>query len=117
VTATEQTLRLIGTTRESRPGRKPASLLVPNRVDPQLHHHWIAEAGIADMAERWAPVVREDADHAEAVATGQWTGHHAPDSPATTDILALADALEEHFGIERRRPVAAAPVAPAKLPA
>jgi Flp pilus assembly CpaE family ATPase len=67
------------------------------------------------MVERWAPAVRQHADHGEAVASGQWTGEYAPDSPATRDIEALADALEELLAIERRPRADAAPAAHATL--
>lgn len=109
--ATKQTQRMIRMTRESRPGRKPRDLLVPNRVDPQVGAHPGALAVPVEMAERWAPALRQHADHVEAVARGQWTGHYAPDSPAARDIQALADALEGVLGIERRLPFEAAPAA------
>jgi chromosome partitioning protein len=115
VTATRQTLRMFRMTRESRPGRKLKGLLVPNRVDPQHHRGPVPEAALAEMAERWAPAVRQHADHVEAVASGQWTGASAPDSPATRDIQALADALEELLAIERRPDAEAAPAAHATL--
>jgi chromosome partitioning protein len=108
--ATEQTLRMVRMTRESRRGGKPKGLLAPNRVDPQLGHHSGAQAAPVEMAERWAPSIRQHADHVMAVAVGQWTGAYAPDSPATLDIQALADALEGLLQLERRLPVAAAPV-------
>jgi chromosome partitioning protein len=108
--ATKQTQRMIRTTRESRPGRKPNALLVPNRVDQQLGHHPGTQAFPAEIAERWAPAVRQHVDHVAAVAAGQWTGQYAPDSPATLDIQALADALEVVLQIGRRLPAAAAPV-------
>jgi chromosome partitioning protein len=107
--ATKQTQRMIRTTRESRPGRKPRGLLAPNRVDPQLGPHPGSQAAPAETAERWAPAVRQHVDHVEAVAAGQWTGEYAPDSPAALDIQALADALEGVLGIERRTPFEAAP--------
>ena len=108
--ATKQTLRMVRMTRESSPGRKPKCLLAPNRVGPQLGHHPGTQASPAEMAERWAPAVRQHPDHVMAVAAGQWTGAYAPDSPATLDIQALADALEGLLQIERRFPAAAAPV-------
>ena len=115
VAATRQTLRIFRMTRESRPGRKPGGLLVPNRVDPQRHDRPVTDAALAEMAERWAPGVRQHADHAEAVARGEWTGQYAPDSPATRDIQALADVLEELLAIERRPRTEAAPAAHATL--
>ena len=107
--ATKQTQRMIRTTRESRPGRKPRALLVPNRVDAQLGHDPGTQAAPAEMAERWAPAVRQHAHHVEAVAAGQWTGEYAPDSPAALDIQVLADALESVLGIARYTPFEAAP--------
>ena len=109
--ATKQTQRMIRMTRQSRPGRKPRDLLVPNRVDPQVGDHPGRLAVPAEMAERWAPSLRQHADHVEAVARGQWTGQYAPDSPAARDIEALADALEGVLGMERRLLFEAAPAA------
>jgi chromosome partitioning protein len=111
VAATRQTLRMIRMTRESRPGRKPKGLLVLNRVDAQSCVQPATEAALAEMAERWAPPVRQHADHVEAFATGDWIGGHAPDSLATLDILALADALEELLGIEQGTQLEAAAAA------
>ena len=108
--ATMQTLHMIRTTRESRPGRRPTGVLTPNRVEPQRHDRLVPEADLAEMAERWAPAVRQHGDHVEAVATGQWTGEYAPDSHATRDIEALADALEDVLALERR-PADAPPAA------
>jgi chromosome partitioning protein len=107
--ATKQTQRMIRTTRESRPGRKPKALLVPNRVAAPIGHDPGAPASPVEMAERWAPAVRQHVDHVEAVAAGQWTGEYAPESPAALDIQALADALEGVLGIEPRTPFEAAP--------
>jgi chromosome partitioning protein len=108
--ATKQTLRVVRMTRESRPSGRPKGLLAPNRADPQLGYHPGTQASPADIAERWAPAVRQHVDHTMAAAAGQWTGAYAPDSPATLDIRALADALEDLLQIERRLPAAAAPV-------
>jgi chromosome partitioning protein len=107
--ATKHTQRMIRTTRESRPGGKPRALLAPNRVDPELGQHPGAQAAPAEMAERWAPAVRQHVDHVAAVAAGQWTGEYAPNSPATHDIQALADALGGLLGIERQIRFEAAP--------
>ena len=104
VAATKQTLRMVRMTRESRPGRKPKGLLVLNRADAQRRDQPATEAALAEMTERWAPPIRQHPDHVEAFATGDWIGGHAPDSPATLDILALADALEDLLGVERGVP-------------
>jgi hypothetical protein len=102
---------MIRMTRESRPGRKPKGLLVLNRVDAQRCEQPATEAALAEMAERWAPLIQQHADHVEAFATGDWIGGRAPDSPATLDILALADAVEELLGIERGAQLEAATAA------
>jgi chromosome partitioning protein len=101
VAATKQTLRMIRMTRESRRGRKPKGLLVLNRADAQRGDQPATETALAEMTERWAPPIRQHSDHVEAFATGDWIGGFAPESPATMDLLALADALEELLGIER----------------
>jgi chromosome partitioning protein len=107
--ATRQTERMIRTTRDSRLGRKPRALLVPNRVDAPPGHDPGTPATTVEMAERWVPAIRQHVDHVEAVAAGQWTGEYAPDSPAALDIQALADALEGVLAIEPRTPFEAAP--------
>jgi hypothetical protein len=101
---------MIRMTRESRPGRRPKGLLVLNRVDARRGDQPATEAALAEMTERWAPPVRQHADHVEAFATGDWVGGHAPDSPATLDILALADALEELLGVAQGTQSEAAPL-------
>jgi chromosome partitioning protein len=115
VAATRQTLRMIRMTRESRPGRKPKALLVPNRVESQRGDQLGTEAALSEIAERRAPAIRQRAEYAEAFAMGDWIGRHAPASPATLDILALADALEGALEIERRVQVEAAAVARATV--
>jgi chromosome partitioning protein len=107
--ATKQTQRMIRTARESRPGRKPKALLVPNRIDAPLGHDPGTPATPLEMAERWAPPVRQHVDHVAAAAAGQWTGEYAPGSPAAFDIQALADALQVVLGIEPRSSFAPAP--------
>jgi chromosome partitioning protein len=101
VAATEQTLRMIRITRESRPGRKPKGILVPNRVESQHGEQLGTEPVRNDMAVYQAPAIRQRAEHIQACAIGEWVGRHAPASPAALDILALADALEGVLGIER----------------
>jgi chromosome partitioning protein len=91
VAATRETLRMLGMTRQSRPRRKPLGLLVPNRVDSDRQP---AIEALASLGERQAPSVHQRHEHVEAFATGNWIGRHAPDSPATMDIEALADAIQ-----------------------
>lgn len=110
--ATRQTLRIIEVTRASRPRRAPMALLVPNRIDP--HRLDQAADALSDLAERRAPGVRQHADHVEAFATGQSSGQYAPDSPATQDILALADAAQLLLDLPpRTKPEASEPRAAA----
>jgi hypothetical protein len=54
---------------------------------------------MGSLHERWAPPVRQHIDHVDAFALGSWTGRYAPNSEATADILALADAIEQTLGI------------------
>ena len=110
VSPTEQVLRMIRMTRESRRDGKPKALLVPNRADPEAEHHEATRAAADRLHERWAPPVRRHIDHVDAFALGSWTGRYAPSSPATADILALADAVEQILAIAPRpRPAAAKP--------
>jgi hypothetical protein len=99
--ATRQTLRMIEVARASRRHRAPVTLLVPNRVDPGDLRE--PAGALFELIERRGPTVRERQQHIEAFATGNWIGGHAPASPATRDVLMLAEALEELLGIERRR--------------
>jgi chromosome partitioning protein len=98
--ATRQTLRMIEVTHASRRHRVPVAVLVPNRVDPGDLRK--STGAVFELIERPGPTVRERQEHVEAFATGNWIGGHAPNCPATRDVLALADALEEFLGIERR---------------
>jgi chromosome partitioning protein len=99
VSPTEQVLRMIRMTRESRRDGKPKALLVPNRTDPDAEYHEATRAAADRLHERWAPPVRQHVDHVDAFALGSWTGRYAPSSQATADILALADAVEQILGI------------------
>ena len=110
VAPTERTLRMARMTRESRAGRKPKGLLVPNRVDPEGHYDPATQAAFARLAERWAPELRHDARHVDAFATGTWIGDHAPRSTASADVLALAATVEELLEIKPPRPTSEGPV-------
>ncbi|HEX2478576.1 MAG TPA: ParA family protein [Geminicoccaceae bacterium] len=103
--ATRETLRMIDVARTSRRPGAPMALLVPNRVDAED----LEEAGgaLSELLERRGPAVHEWHEHIEACAGGNWIGGYAPNSPATHEVLALADALEELLAIERRAPVEA----------
>ena len=113
VAPTERVLRTIRITRESRPAGRPKALLVPNRVDFQGDYNAATEKAVDSLNERWAPPVRQHTDHVNAFAVGNWTGGYAPDSPATSDILALADAAQAMLGLRPRPSLAAtSPAAP-----
>ena len=99
--ATRQTLRMIDVTRAGRPCRTPLALLVPNRVHVQDREE--AAGSLPELGERrGTPMVRERHEHIEAIATGNWIGRHAPDSPATEDVLALADAVRLLLDLQPR---------------
>jgi chromosome partitioning protein len=104
---TEQVLRMIRTSRESRREGSPKALLVPSRGGSAAAGHDPTGAAIASLHERWATPVRQHADHVTACALGSWTGRYAPASAATRDLLALADVVEQLLGLmPRPRPVA-----------
>jgi chromosome partitioning protein len=110
VSPTEQVLRMIRIARESRRDGRPKALLVPNRTDPGGAYHEATRAAMGSLRERWAPAVRQHIDHVDAFALGSWTGRYAPNSEATADILALADAVEQTLGIAPdRRPAKTKP--------
>jgi chromosome partitioning protein len=96
--ATRETLRMIEVARTSRRRGAPSALLVPNRVDADE----LEEAGgaLAELLERRGPALHGRHEHTLACASGNWTGGYAPNSPATRDILALADALEKLLATE-----------------
>jgi chromosome partitioning protein len=102
VAPTERTLRMARMTRESRVGRKPKGLLVPNRVDPECHYDPATQAAVGSLTERWAPELRHEIRHVEACAAGTWIGQHAPRSAASADILALTEMLERILEIVPR---------------
>ena len=104
VAPTEQTLRMARMTRESRAGRKPKGLLVPNRFDPQGQYDAATEAAIAGLAERLAPGLCQDVRHVDACAAGSWIGHRAPRSAARADVMALAEAVAKLLEIHPRNP-------------
>lgn len=104
VAPTEQTLRLARVTRESRTGHRPKGLLVPNRVDFRGYYHDALIEQLDRLPERWAPTLRHHTDHVNALAAGSWIGAYAPESVATADIIALADAVEALLGIARPQP-------------
>jgi chromosome partitioning protein len=104
VAPTERTLRMARMTRESRTGRKPKGLLVPNRVDPHRQYAAATRAAVAGLAERWAPALRQDVRHVDAFAAGTWIGRQAPRSAASADVMALAEALEKLLEIHPRNP-------------
>ena len=90
--------------------RQPKALLVPSRCDPARRVPRRDQAAIASLRERWAPPVRQHADHVTAFALGSWTGRYAPASEATRDLLALADSIEALLGlVPRPRPVGTKP--------
>ncbi len=107
VAPTERVLRMIRTTRESRPGHKPAAMLVPNKVDFRGYYHEATEAAVATLPGRWAPPIRQLTDHVNAFALGNWTGGYAPESKAAQDIWALTDEVEAALGLAGRRQPAA----------
>jgi chromosome partitioning protein len=110
VAPTEQVLRMIRTSRESRRDGNPKALLVPNRGSPPADCDDATGAAIASLRERWAPPIRQHADHVTAFALGSWTGRYAPASAATRDLLALAEAIEALLGlVPRPRPVGTRP--------
>ena len=110
VSPTGQVLRMIRIARESRREGRPKALLVPNRTDPGAEYHEATQAAVDRLHERWAPPVRQHVDHVDAFALGSWTGRYAPNSQATADIVALADAVEQILGIEPgHRPAKAKP--------
>jgi chromosome partitioning protein len=107
VAPTERVLRTIRIARESRPEGRPKALLVPNKVDSQGDYNAATETAVDSLHERWAPPVRQHTDHVNAFAVGDWTGGYAPNSPATSDILALADAAQAMLGLRPRPGLAA----------
>lgn len=88
-----EVLRMVRIARESRRDAAPKAMLVPNRIDLHASYHEATREAFDRLRERWAPRIRQHSDHVDAFALGQWTGGHAPHSPATADILALADAV------------------------
>jgi chromosome partitioning protein len=103
VAPTEQALRLVRISRESRRDGKPMAMLVPNKVERGARYHEATRAALQDLPGRWAPILRQHLDHVDAFAHGSWIGQFAPDSAATRDILALADAVATTLGYSSSR--------------
>jgi chromosome partitioning protein len=113
--ATRETMRMIEVARTSRRRGAPMALLVPNRVDADDHE----EAGgpLSELVERRAPAVHERHEHMEACASGDWIGGYAPNSPATHEILALADAVRRLLELQPPSPdISSVPAGSINLP-
>jgi chromosome partitioning protein len=98
VAPTEQVLRMIRISCESRRDGKPLAMLVPNKVERGAEYHEATRTALQDLPGRWAPIIRQHLDHVDAFAHGSWIGQFAPDSAATRDILALANAVATTLG-------------------
>lgn len=93
VDATREVLRLADTVREARGDQRPATLLVPNRVDRRGHYDHATRAAVEGLRAPWAPPLGCSTDHVNAFAAGQWVGAHAPDSEASRDVVELSLAV------------------------
>lgn len=108
---TADALRLVRTTRETRGGRRPRALLVPNKVDPHGQYDEATQRAVEGLRERWAPPISQDTAHVNAFAAGTWTGAYAPQSLAARELEQLTDAVEAMLGLpghsssERRLPL------------
>ncbi|MEM7022509.1 MAG: ParA family protein [Pseudomonadota bacterium] len=94
-----EVLRLLREARETRHDRRPAALLVPNRVDPSVQHDDATKEAFAGLRERWAPTINQHAEYGGAFAAGLWIGDHVPGSRAAEEMLILAMAVEQRLGL------------------
>jgi chromosome partitioning protein len=104
VPPTAEVLRLVREAREARRDRRPAALLVPNRVDPNAHYDDATRESFACLRERWAPSINLHVEHGSAFARGVWIGDHSPGSDAASEIMALAMMVEERLGLPPAKP-------------
>ncbi|HEX6142290.1 MAG TPA: ParA family protein [Geminicoccaceae bacterium] len=99
VAPTREVLRQVRISRESRQGRRPKALLVPNRVDYDARYDEATQAAVEALKERWAPPLRRDTDFVNAFASGTWVGDYAPRGRAARDLLKLKRAVLERLEV------------------
>jgi chromosome partitioning protein len=87
--AAGQTLALLRQARQVRGDNRPASLLVPSRVDRRTGAGREVEAVLHDMGEPVAPAIIQRAAHVDAFSASQWIGVYAPRSAGHVEIQAL----------------------------
>ncbi len=95
--ATAKTLRRLKAVQRAREGR-PVCLLVPNRVDQRTAVGRAIQQALRDLDFDVAPPIAQRASHAMAFAARQWIGAHAPGSPASREMAAVAAKLEALLG-------------------
>ena len=89
--ATAETVGLIREIRTARKDRKPAIVLVPNRVDVRTATGRELRGALDDIGETVAPELRSRMAFSDAFNAGQWVGTYARNSAAHEEIHDLVD--------------------------
>jgi chromosome partitioning protein len=92
--ATARTLQRVRHVQRSR-DRRPACLLVPNRVDQRTAMGRTLQVALRDLDVQVAPPISQRAGHPMAFAAQQWIGAHAPETPASRELAAVAAHLDK----------------------
>jgi chromosome partitioning protein len=92
--ATAKTLSRVRQVQRSR-DRRPACLLVPNRVDQRTAMGRTLQGALRDLDVQVAPPISQRAGHPTAFAARRWIGAHAPGTPAFRELAAVAAELDK----------------------
>ncbi len=92
--ATAKTLQRVHRVQRSR-GRRPACLLVPNRVDQRTAMGRTLQGALRDLDVQVAPPISQRSGHTTAFAARRWIGAHAPGTPAFREMAAVAADLDK----------------------
>jgi len=101
--ATADTVALVRECRQDRSDGRPFLLLVPNRTDMRTSWGKDLRKTLAGFGEPVAADLRARTAFTDACNAGDWTGSHAPNTPAHQDVVALADSVLAELGTPVRR--------------
>lgn len=87
--ATGETVGLVREIRQARGGKKPAIVLVPNRVDVRTASGKELAAALKDIGEPVSPSIGYRTAFSDAFNAGDWVGAYAPNTLAHREMKAL----------------------------
>lgn len=89
--ATAETVGIVREIRKARSDGKPATCLVPNRVDTRTSSGRQLEGALEELGEDVSPSIHARTALADSFNLGAWVGAYAPGSPAHSEVIALTD--------------------------